>query len=120
EDDRYLFLEALLSARDRLSISWVGRSIIDNTEQPPSVLLGQLRDHLARGWRLAGHDHDDGGKALLAALTTEHPLQPFSIEYFREGSSLSTYAHEWRELHLPGDDDAQAEPVPLAPFHQEA
>ena len=128
EDDRYLFLEALLSARDRLSISWVGRSIVDNSEQPPSVLLGQLRDHLARGWRLADHEEDDGGKALLAALTTEHPLQPFSIEYFRgaapgtggEGSPLSTYAHEWRELHLPGDERAPPELVPLAPFRQEA
>ncbi|MDI5921341.1 exodeoxyribonuclease V subunit gamma [Halomonas sp. LR5S13] len=133
EDDRYLFLEALLSARDRLSISWVGRSIIDNTEQPPSVLLGQLRDHLARGWRLScraspGHDDDDG-KALLAALTTEHPLQPFSAEYFRgaasgtggEGSSLFTYAHEWRELHRPDAEPAPApaaEP-PMAPFRQE-
>jgi exodeoxyribonuclease V gamma subunit len=125
EDDRYLFLEALLSARDRLTISWVGRSIIDNSEQPPSVLLGQLRDHLARGWRLScsaspGHDDEDGGKALLAALTTEHPLQPFSIEYFREGASLSTYAHEWRELHRPDAEPAPAEKVPLAPFRQES
>ncbi|TDR53284.1 DNA helicase/exodeoxyribonuclease V gamma subunit [Halomonas ventosae] len=121
EDDRYLFLEALLSARDRLSISWVGRSIIDNTEQPPSVLLGQLRDHLARGWRLAGKADDTDGKALLAALTTEHPLQPFSVEYFREGSHLATYAHEWRELHRPDAEPAKApaaEP-PMAPFRQE-
>ncbi|MDR9438505.1 MAG: exodeoxyribonuclease V subunit gamma [Halomonas sp.] len=126
EDDRYLFLEALLSALDRLSISWVGRSIVDNSEQPPSVLLGQLRDHLARGWVLsdegqADHEGDADGKALLAALTTEHPLQPFSIEYFREGSPLATYAHEWRELHRPDAEPAPtpaAEP-PLAPFRQE-
>ncbi|WP_300273764.1 exodeoxyribonuclease V subunit gamma [Halomonas sp.] len=122
EDDRYLFLEALLSARDRLSISWVGRSIVDNSEQPPSVLLGQLRDHLARGWRLAGHEDDTDGKALLAALTTEHPLQPFSVDYFREGSSLATYAHEWRELHRP---DAEPEPTAVAepalsPWRQES
>ncbi|WP_347555846.1 exodeoxyribonuclease V subunit gamma [Robbsia sp. KACC 23696] len=59
EDDRYLFLEAVLSARDRLHISWVGRSIHDNTERPASVLVAQLRDHLAAGWRLAGgHDVD--------------------------------------------------------------
>ncbi|MBE0490209.1 MAG: exodeoxyribonuclease V subunit gamma [Halomonas sp.] len=120
EDDRYLFLEALLSARDRLSISWVGRSIVDNSEQPPSVLLGQLRDHLARGWRLAGQEEEDGGKALLAALTTEHPLQPFSIEYFREGSSLTTYAHEWRELHRPDAEPTPTAQTPLAPFRQEA
>ena len=53
EDDRYLLLEALLSARDQLYISWVGRSIRDNSERPASVLIGQLRDHLASGWRLA-------------------------------------------------------------------
>ena len=52
EDDRYLLLEALLSARDQLYISWVGRSIRDNSERPASVLIGQLRDHLASGWRL--------------------------------------------------------------------
>ncbi|WP_445004632.1 exodeoxyribonuclease V subunit gamma [Halomonas mongoliensis] len=120
EDDRYLFLEALLSARDRLTISWVGRSIVDNTEQPPSVLLGQLRDHLARGWRLAGDDKENGGQALLEALTTEHPLQPFSIAYFRAGSPLATYAHEWRELHLPGGDAEPAAAPALAPFRQES
>uniref|UniRef100_UPI00260247F6 exodeoxyribonuclease V subunit gamma n=1 Tax=uncultured Halomonas sp. TaxID=173971 RepID=UPI00260247F6 len=120
EDDRYLFLEALLSARDRLTISWVGRSIVDNTEQPPSVLLGQLRDHLARGWRLAGDDKENGGQTLLEALTTEHPLQPFSIAYFRAGSPLATYAHEWRELHLPGGDAEPAAAPALAPFRQES
>jgi exodeoxyribonuclease V gamma subunit len=124
EDDRYLFLEALLSARDRLTISWVGRSIVDNTEQPPSVLLGQLRDHLARGWRLAGQEkggeEEQEDKALLEALTTEHPLQPFSIAYFKEGSPLGTYAHEWRELHLPGGDAEPAAAPALAPFRQES
>jgi hypothetical protein len=53
EDDRYLFLEALLSAREHLHVSWVGRSIHDNEERPPSVLVAQLRDHIAAGWRLA-------------------------------------------------------------------
>ena len=125
EDDRYLFLEALLSARDRLSISWVGRSIIDNSEQPPSVLLGQLRDHLARGWTLAdvevkNESERDAGKALLAALTTEHPLQPFSIDYFRKGSALTTYAHEWRELHRPDTGPAPSAEPGLAPFRQDS
>lgn len=104
EDDRYLFLEALLSARDRLHISWVGRSINDNTPRPPSVLVGQLRDHLASGWRLAGFSGEAGqagleGQALLTALSVEHRLQPFSPDYFPTGntSSLFTYAHEWRK-----------------------
>ncbi|WP_129141755.1 exodeoxyribonuclease V subunit gamma [Modicisalibacter coralii] len=100
EDDRYLFLEALLSARDSLMISWVGRSIHDNEPRPPSVLLGQLRDHLAAGWTLAGHsDEDTAGPALVDALTTEHPLQPFSRHYFTGERGLYTYAHEWRAIH---------------------
>ncbi|BDC39176.1 exodeoxyribonuclease V subunit gamma [Paraburkholderia terrae] len=98
EDDRYLLLEAVLSARDHLHVSWVGRSINDNSERPPSVLIGQLRDHLAKGWRLAVAE-DDYGTALVDALTVGHRLQPFSIEYFpvdAEASTLFTYAAEWR------------------------
>ncbi|MDP5291126.1 exodeoxyribonuclease V subunit gamma [Oceanimonas sp. CHS3-5] len=99
EDDRYLMLEALLSAREGLYISWVGRSIRDNTERPPSVLVGQLRDHL-NGWQL-----EQGGD-VLEAITIEHPLQPFSRRYFTEGSPLASYAREWvqAEGESPGAD----------------
>ncbi|KSW26390.1 MULTISPECIES: exodeoxyribonuclease V subunit gamma [unclassified Pseudomonas] len=115
EDDRYLLLEAVLSARDQLYVSWVGRSIRDNSERPPSVLIGQLRDHLAAGWSLAGQPGD--GKALLHALTTEHPLQPFSRRYFEgrgEGvDGFYTYAREWREVHRDDEPAEQAEaPLP--------
>ena len=97
EDDRYLFLEALLSARDVLHISWVGHSVRDNSELPPSVLVGQLRDYLAASWHLP-HDNADDAAArerLLNAITTEHPLQAFSERYFERGSPLFTYAAEW-------------------------
>jgi exodeoxyribonuclease V gamma subunit len=68
------------------------------------VLVAQLRDYLAAGW----------GAARLAALTTEHPLQPFSRRYFEAGTEaaaeaegeaglaaprLFTYASEWRVAH---------------------
>ncbi|MBF0182036.1 MAG: exodeoxyribonuclease V subunit gamma, partial [Magnetococcales bacterium] len=92
EDDRYLFLEAVLSAREVLYVSWVGRSIHDNSAAPPSVLVGRLREHLAAGWRLAG------GGELLGALTVEHRLQPFSRDYFAShpDAPFFTYAWEWR------------------------
>ncbi|WP_024696320.1 exodeoxyribonuclease V subunit gamma [Pseudomonas syringae] len=103
EDDRYLLLEALLSARDQLYISWVGRSIRDNSDRPASVLIGQLRDHLASGWKLAGEPDGagklDDGERLLNALTLEHPLQPFSASYFHEGTGYFSFAREWRLLH---------------------
>ena len=109
DDDRYLFLEALLSARDSLYISWTGRNVRDNSERPPSVLVAQLRDHINLRWQT------DRG-APVDALTQSHPLQPFSAQYFDAANDqLSTYANEWRVLH-----DGQAPTVrndqPLPPL----
>ena len=104
DDDRYLMLEALLAARDRLYISWVGRNVRDNSEQPPSVLVSQLRDYLQAGWQLH-----------LAERTTEHALQPFSRKYFEAGGLL-TYAGEWRAAHVDGDGALAGYSDPLPPF----
>lgn len=95
DDDRYLMLEALLAARDKLYVSWVGRNVRDNSEQPASVLVAQLRDYLHAGWDLD-----------LATLTTEHALQPFSRRYFEEGGLL-TYAREWRAAHGSAGEGVQ-------------
>ncbi|MEO6677765.1 MAG: exodeoxyribonuclease V subunit gamma, partial [Pseudomonas sp.] len=112
EDDRYLLLEALLSARNQLYISWVGRSIRDNSERPASVLIGQLRDHLASGWRI-NEEHE----SLLDAMTQEHPLQPFSARYFHEGDALFSYASEWQVLHQANEQATDIEI--LEPYIQE-
>ena len=102
QDDRQLMLEALLSARHTLYISWTGRSIRDNSEQPPSVLVSQLRDYLAAVW----------GSSCVDSRTTEHPLQPFSRRYFElqpgKSSPLLTFAAEWRSLHLENPPTADA------------
>jgi len=108
EDDRYLFLEALLSAREKLYISYIGKSVRDNSPCVPSVLVSQLRDYLATGWTVAGsHAPDpDGGGRLLAQLTCQHPLQPFSRTYFHPTNEpdMFTYAHEWRRIFEPRKD----------------
>jgi exodeoxyribonuclease V gamma subunit len=130
EDDRYLFLEALLSARDALHISWVGLSARDNSVLPPSVLVGQLRDYLAAGWVKGGQSHfsgdgttgetervskSDSAPLLLAALTVDYPLQPFSRRYFGGGDDprVFTYAREWQQAHrgeAPAASTAVLEP----------
>lgn len=118
EDDRYLLLEAVLSAKDQLYVSWVGRNIRDNSERVPSVLIGQLRDHLSAGWRLSGREKDP--KALIHALTLEHPLQPFSPSYFADmpgPDGLFTYSHEWRNVHTFAE--AVQAPTELAPLQQD-
>jgi exodeoxyribonuclease V gamma subunit len=110
DDDRYLMLEALLAARDKFYVSWVGRNVRDNTEQPASVLVAQLRDYLEAGWDL---DLDE--------RTTVHALQPFSRRYFERGGLL-TYAGEWRSAHRADDgDDSESSPAgdTLPPYELE-
>ncbi|OUR71587.1 exodeoxyribonuclease V subunit gamma [Methylophaga sp. 41_12_T18] len=76
DDDRYLFLEALLSCQRHLYLSYVGASIHDNATIPPSVLVSDLRDVLKQSYQ-AEHDED-----IWSQLLTQHPLQAFSPRYF--------------------------------------
>lgn len=76
-DDRYLFLESVLSARDRLYISYVGQSIQDNSVIPPSVLISELTDYIEKGFEIPGKD------ILKDHIIIKHRLQAFSPEYFR-------------------------------------
>lgn len=121
EDDHYLFLEAILSARSRLHISWVGHSIHDNTDQPPSVLISQLRDHITACWTIEKNSFP--GKKLIDCLTLEHKLQPFSRDYFSDpgkDSALFTYAHEWESgwgQHKP-TRLSEKSPLPSARFDE--
>lgn len=101
DDDRYLFLEALLSARESLSISWVGRSAVDNSERPPSVLVAQLRDFIDAHWVCS-----ESASSVLNWLTHKHPLQPFAQVYFDQTSALNTFAHEWMAVHQAGSEDS--------------
>ncbi|NQY26642.1 MAG: exodeoxyribonuclease V subunit gamma [Piscirickettsiaceae bacterium] len=80
DDDRYLFLEALLSAKSHLYISYVGASIFDNTPIPPSVLISDLRDVLCLGFESTEDEE------LWDRLLTKHPLQAFSQRYFNTSS----------------------------------
>ncbi|WP_150322595.1 exodeoxyribonuclease V subunit gamma, partial [Enterobacter hormaechei] len=56
DDDRYLFLEALISAQSKLYISYIGRSIQDNSERFPSVLVQELVDYIGQSHYLAGDE----------------------------------------------------------------
>jgi exodeoxyribonuclease V gamma subunit len=96
-DDRYLFLEALLSAREKLLVFYVGRSVSDNSVLPPSVVVGELLDSLAEGFYPEGGDHPAGGERLLELFTTKHPLQPFSPLYF-DGMAPGRFSYSGQYL----------------------
>ncbi len=74
QDDRYLFLEILISARSRIYLSFVGRDCSSNTQRPPSVLLSELGDYLDR--RFIINDRDD--TCASAILSYRHPVSPWS------------------------------------------
>ncbi|MFM1770851.1 MAG: hypothetical protein RJA22_3380, partial [Verrucomicrobiota bacterium] len=93
EDDRYLFLETLLSARQRLHLSHVGRGIRDNRESPPSVLISELLDYLEQGFYLEGTDPDGNDGALRERLVVPHRLQAFNTDYFNgQDARLFSYS----------------------------
>jgi len=85
EDDRYLFLEAILSARQKLYVSWQGHSASDNSPRPPSVLVAQLLDYVNTCW-------------APVRKPQAQPLQPFSSVYFEAGSGFQTYDADWERI----------------------
>jgi exodeoxyribonuclease V gamma subunit len=90
-DDRYLFLEALLSARDVFYLSWVGRNLRDDSIAPPSVVVSDLRDFLDQSCRLA-----QGETSRVADhLTTDHPMQPFSRRCYEGTATLASFNPCW-------------------------
>lgn len=111
-DDRYLFLETLLSARERLIVTYVGRSIEDDSPIPPSVLVSELMDVIEEGFRREG-------KSPLEESLRRHRLQPFSPAYFEARSPLFSYGglslRAARRFQEPRNDPAVFVPEPLPP-----
>ena len=104
-DDRYLFLEALLSAERVFYVSYLGMGVRDNKEKPPSVVLGEWQAYLESVF--------DGFKV------TQNPLQPFNRKHY-EGGPLQSFSDVWvarqpTETAMPrfapeplGEDDSLA------------
>jgi exodeoxyribonuclease V gamma subunit len=122
-DDRYLFLETLLSARELLYLSYVGRSIRDNSPQPPSPLVSELIDvvrqscelmvpHPNGGAPLASLSPEGEGVSIEKHLVTEHPLQPFDPAYFGGDSRLPGFSAAWlAAARRIGRGDRESEPL---------
>jgi exodeoxyribonuclease V gamma subunit len=78
-DDRYQFLEILLSARQQLIITYIGQSQANNEAIAPSVVVTELLDVLRDYYQLSD-------------LITRHPLQAFSKHYFDGASDLFSFS----------------------------
>lgn len=77
DEDRFLLLEALLSARDRLVITWAGRHPRTNEERPPAVPISELLDALDA---TVPWSSEQGRPSVRCRI--EHPLQAFDPSLF--------------------------------------
>ena len=106
EDDRYLFLQTLMAARQRLYLSYPGVDLGSGKTREPSVLLSEFVDHVCAGY------FADTKKAREALVTTQ-PMHPFAPRLFGTGNEgdgqVFTYRGEWRDAAASGMGSA---PVP--------
>lgn len=112
DEERNVLFDLLLGARRSLYLSHVGRSVRDNSELPPSVLVSELLDMLVPAIA------DDAGdaQALQRArqrLVVDHPLQAFSPEAFRADGDprLSSFNRELAEALDSAQRAASMEPL---------
>ena len=75
-EDRYLFLEAMMSARDVLHISYVGEGVHDGKPRNPAAPLAELLQFLDEQHAIAGNEQADRPWRI------RHPLQPFDARYY--------------------------------------
>lgn len=106
DDDRYLFLESLLSARRCFYVSYTGQHIRDNSVLPPSVLVSELLDYVVQGF------HPAAGGDIRGQLVTHHPLQAFSRRYFDGSGKWFSYSRALcRAASLAGRGGAAPQPL---------
>ena len=111
DDDRYLFLESLLSARRCFYMSYTGQHIRDNSVIPPAVLVNELLDYIGQGF------HGAAGTDIRDHIVLHHPLQPFSRRYFDGDGKLFSYSGALcQAAHLAGKGSAGSEPFMPEPL----
>ncbi|WP_027390122.1 exodeoxyribonuclease V subunit gamma [Chrysiogenes arsenatis] len=115
EDDRYLFLEAILCAGKQLHISYVGQDARRGTVLAPSVVVQELRDTINAGFTIDGLAARD----VASHCTRIHPPLPFSATLFdgRNPALFSYTQQHWEIAHLLQQRNAGA-PVTLPPFQE--
>ena len=114
DEDRYLFLESILAAREKLIISFIGQSVKDNTDLAPSVLVSELLDTVTIN---CGNEADD--------RIVKHPLQAFSSRYFSlkqdQKHPLFSYASQYLQLNETQEQSITEDFIsqPLEPLDNE-
>jgi len=87
-DDRYLFLETLVSARDCLIVSWLSRDARTDEPRLPAETVTELMDYLDGRFNF-GEEKAAPSKVLFV----QHRLQPFDSAYY-DGRDVRLFSHD--------------------------
>ncbi|MDN3653116.1 exodeoxyribonuclease V subunit gamma [Thalassotalea ponticola] len=90
-DDKYLFLEALISARQHLYLSYQGRDSKNNNERQPSIVLRELMEYLQSGYQWSFEQGDNDGLRQL-------PLQAFAKQNYSISNRFASFDQNWLAL----------------------
>ncbi|KRE97023.1 hypothetical protein ASG87_00180 [Frateuria sp. Soil773] len=100
-DDRYLFLETVMAAREVLHLSYVGEGIRDGKPRNPAAPLAELLGLLDERAGLRGEEADADERpappgepgTIRRPWRVKHPLQPFDRRYF-DGSDPRLFSFD--------------------------
>ncbi|XMR37725.1 hypothetical protein ACLK2C_15030 [Escherichia coli] len=98
DDDRYLFLEAMMSA-EALYISYIGSLIQDNSERYPSVLVQELLDYIGQSHCLVGDEGlncDESEQRVKEHIMHQHSRMPFDQKTIGPMSAKAMPMSGWR------------------------
>ena len=109
-EDRQLLLDAVLSARERLVITYTGANEVTGQDRPPAVPLGELLDALdttatvrtADGIGTDGSIATAGAAGVRERVLVRHPLQPYDARNLAPGALGGTGAFSFDRAALVG------------------
>ncbi len=123
-EDRYLFLETLLAARERLIISYTGRNNRNNESLQPSIVVQELIDYMDEHYTI-------NNKKPSVKLTKVHSLQVFGRGNFSNTMhrsfdgwwleiaktvlthEVATVKNNWPVIVLPNEHEPQRQTSPI-------
>ena len=114
-DDRYIFLEAILSAEKSLYLSYLGESPIDKTQKNPSTVITELEDYLGDNFTVQDTDNaDQNRKEVIARIFRQEYLNSYDLRNFeKEDGSLKLYPSFNQKAFWKQDEGKKSKYVPI-------
>jgi exodeoxyribonuclease V gamma subunit len=114
DNDKYLFLESILSAEKQLYFSYIGQNPKNGTEVQPSIVLDELINYISR-------KTDQSYRETKSILVETHPLHAFGKQ--NNSSRIPLYsgavqAYHGLQLKDEGQDLHKLAKIPLQHFLQ--